>query len=71
MSQWSKSKGDEEGLSKWDLALGMDHDSNPSQGAEPLGSSSGPSVSPSCMHLDCANHGLCMPMGTWGLAIND
>jgi len=25
-SWWSNSKGDEEGLSKWDLALGMDHD---------------------------------------------
>jgi len=25
-SQWSKSKGDEEGLSRWDLALGTDCD---------------------------------------------
>jgi len=35
-SQWSKSEGDEEGLSGWDLALGMDCDSTPPQGAEPL-----------------------------------
>jgi len=25
-SRWSKSEGDDEGLSRWDLALGTDHD---------------------------------------------
>jgi len=32
---WSKSRGDEVGMTKWDLALGMDCDSTPSQGLSP------------------------------------